>query len=141
MSVKEPLWKQLKEEVAEDFSLLSLKEFHENSSLCYLVTGETLGRGEEELGLKLMVDYFTTMANQRFYPAYIILMHGAVKLLQKESPLYAVLMELENNGTAVFASALSVEYYHLEGEIDPLFPAQTGRLLQILHGVDKVITL
>lgn len=141
MSVKEPLWKQLKEEVAEDFSLLSLKEFHEHSSICYLVIGEMLGSGETEFGLELMVDYFTTMANQRFYPEYIILMHSAVKWLRRESPLYAVLMEMENSGTAIFASAVSVAHYHLEGEIDPLFPAQTGRLLQILHGVDKVITL
>ena len=141
MNVKEPLWKQLKEEVAEDFSLLSLKEFHEHSSICYLVTGETLGSGEAELGQELMTDYFTTMVNQRFFPEYIILLHSAVKLLRRESPLYAVLMELENSGTAVLASAVSVAYYHLEGEIDALFPAQTGRLLQILHSVDKVITL
>ncbi|HMM07037.1 MAG TPA: hypothetical protein PKD52_10280 [Clostridiales bacterium] len=141
MNVKEPLWKQLKEEVAEDFSLLSLKEFQEHSSICYLVTGETIGSDEAEHGLELMVDYFTTMANQRFFPEYIILLHSAVKLLRRDSPLHAVLTELENSGTAIFASALSVAHYHLEGEIDPLFPAQTGRLLRILHSVDKVITL
>ena len=141
MSVKEPLWRQLKAEVAEDFSLLSLKEFHENSSLCYLVTGEMLGAGDAEIGRNLMVDYFTTMANQRFYPAYIVLMNEAVKLLLKESPLYAVFMEMENNGTAVFASLPSIEFYQITDKIDPLFPAATGRLLQIVHGVDKVITL
>ena len=141
MSVKEPIWDRLKAEVAEDFSLLSLKEYHENASVCYLVCGETLGNGDEEIGRKLLTEYFTTMANQRRYPAYIVLMNAGVKLLLKSSPLYAVLMELEHNGSAIFASALSAACYQLSAQIDPLFLTETGRIIQILHTVDKVICL
>lgn len=141
MSVKEPIWDRLKAEVAEDFSLLSLKEYHENASVCYLIRGETLGGGDEEIGRKLLTEYFTTLANQRRYPAYIVLMNAGVKLLLKSSSLYTVLMELEHNGSAIFASALSAISYQLSDQIDPLFLTETGRIIQILHTVDKVICL
>lgn len=139
MTVKDSLWKEVKEETAGEFSLLDWEDFRESPSECYFVTGDALGGGEH--GKELLIDFFVTMADRRAFPRSVVLMDRAVLFLRKSDPLYPVLMELEENGTFVAASAKSIALYGGESEIDPLFAAETGRIQEILRQADKVITL
>ncbi|MGM9567898.1 MAG: hypothetical protein ACI3W6_06945 [Clostridia bacterium] len=139
MTVKDSLWKEVKEETAEEFSLLDWEDFRESPSECYFVTGDALGGGDH--GRELLMDFFVTMADRRSFPQSVILMDRAVLFLRKTDPLYSVFMEMEKNGTFVAASAKSIALYAAEDEIDPLFAAETGRIQEILRRADKVITL
>lgn len=139
MTVKDSLWKELKEETSAEISLLDWEAFHESPSECYLVTGDALGGGEH--GHELLVDFFVTMVNRRYFPYAVILMDRAALFLRKNDERYPIFMELEQNGTFVAASAKSISLYGAEREIDPIFAVETGRIQEILSGADKVITL
>ena len=141
MTVKESLLSALREEraeTAEDFALLSLREGAERPEDCYLVTADGFGG---ERGKEVLREFFTVMANLRRCPAYLILMDTAVTLLKKDSPLLPVFAEMEQNGAAVMASVASAALYVKEGEIDPVFLAETGQILETLRRAKKVITL
>ena len=139
MTVKEPFWKELKEETAADFSLLDWEDLPDPPSECYFVTGDSLGGGEH--GHTLLIDFFESMAHARRFPQSVVLMDRAVLFLRKNSALYSVFSEMEQSGTLVAASAKSISLYGAEKEIDPLFAVETGRILEILNRADKVITL
>ena len=138
MTIKESLWDRLKEETAEDFSLLSLAEAEERPDDCYLVKSDSLG-GEH--GEELLADLFITMENCRCYPQYILLIDRGVFLAAKGHRLCSVLAELEKNGSTVMVSEKSAQLYGLADKIDPVLFADTGRLLGVMNDAVKVITL
>lgn len=139
MTVKDPFWKELKEETAADFSLLDWEDLPNPPSECYFVTGDSLGGGEH--GHALLVDFFKSMAEARSFPQSVVLMDRAVLFLRKTDALYPVFTEMDQNGTLVAASAKSISLYGAENEIDPLFAVETGQIREILSRADKVITL
>ncbi|MBR5328661.1 MAG: hypothetical protein IKV45_00480 [Firmicutes bacterium] len=139
MTVTDSFWEQFKEETADELGLLSPEEFFEAPAECYYLAGKGIGSGEHSRALA--EDLFTTMANQRHYPKYIVLMDEAVGFLRKSDPLYPVFAELEKNGSTVCASAKSILLYGWENEIDEDFAESTATILDVLRVSDKVITL
>lgn len=139
MTLKDSVFGQWQEETAEDFALLDADELHNPPSVCYLVTGNAIGKGEK--GKELMIGFFTAMANQRCYPKYVILMDEAAGFLCEGHVLNPVFQELEKNGSTVFASLESLRLYGWEKNVAPLFSASTGKILEILNSSDKVITV
>ena len=139
MTFKDPMLRQWQEETAEDFDILPIDDLPAPPSICYFVTGDAIGSGEK--GKELMIDFFTSMVNQRCYPKYVILMDRAAGFLCRGHVLNPIFQELEKNGSTVFASEESLRFYGWEKEIAPLFAASTGKIIELLNSVDKVITL
>lgn len=139
MTIKDSIWDQIKEETADEFSLLSPDDFFSSPEECYYLAGDGIGSGEHRRAVA--EEFFTVMVNQRRYPKYIILMDEAVGFLRKGEPLLAVFREMEENGSTVCASAKSISLYGWEEEIDSDFAESTAVILDILASADKVITL
>lgn len=139
MTVKDSFWEQIKEETADEFCLLSPEEFFEAPAECYYLSGKGIGSGEH--CREIAEDLFSTMASQRHYPKYIVLIDEAVGFLRKGERLCSVFREMEKNGSTICASEKSIALYGWEDEIDSDFAESTSTILDVLRVSDKVITL
>lgn len=82
-----------------------------NSKTLVLLTTETLGRGDEELGKKLMETFLATLAE--IQPWRIILLNGAVKLAAMQGAALESLKKLSANGTTILVCGTCLSYYNL----------------------------
>lgn len=78
-----------------------------------LLTAETLGRGDDELGAKLMLTFLANLSELGNSLWRIILLNGAVKLCAKEGEALNKLQELANSGVDVFVCGTCLMHYGL----------------------------
>jgi len=78
-----------------------------------LVTSETLGTGDDELGRKLMVAYLKTIKEMGPELWQLIFVNGGVKLTTASSPVLEELREYEAAGTIVLACGTCLEHFGL----------------------------
>ena len=74
---------------------------------------ETLGRGDDALGAKLMGSYLRTLASLEPKPDALVFYNAAVKLLSRESQSYEALRALEDAGVDLLACVTCLEYFVL----------------------------
>ncbi len=80
-----------------------------------LVTSNRMGRGDDELGEKLMVSYLKTineMANDLWQ---LIFVNSGVKLTTGSSPVLEELQTYEKNGVIILSCGTCLEHFNLTG--------------------------
>lgn len=82
-----------------------------------LITGEFLGRGDDELGAKLMGSFLRTLSAGESRPDKIVFYNSGVKLLAAGSPVLDVLDDLEQSGVLLLACGTCVSFYKLDEKI------------------------
>lgn len=78
-----------------------------------LITSETLGRGNDELGRTLMVKYLRTLAAAERLPATLVLMNAGVRLALDGSPVLDALREIERRGTRIRACTTCLTFFNV----------------------------
>lgn len=78
-----------------------------------LLTTETIGRGDDELGAKLMNTFLASLPELGNSLWRIILLNGAVKLSAKEGPALEELKKLETSGVGIFVCGTCLMHYGL----------------------------
>ncbi len=68
-----------------------------------VVTGEGLGRGDDELGRRLMIKFFGQLATLGDKPHVVAFYNAGVKLLVHGSPVLDALHALERDGVELIA--------------------------------------
>ena len=139
MKTATSLWDEIKAETAAELLSEQLCSDGENGVDCWLITGEVLGKGEENLGKELMRDLIAALAAGEIPPCYLIFTNSGVRLLAENGAVMPLVYSLARRGTSVLVSKKSAEYYGIA--VDPLFAADTGAMVQALKSAAKVITL
>ena len=106
-----------------------------------LVTGRSLGKGDEALGEKLMGAYFYSLNESSCLPSHILFLNEGVKLAVEETPNLATLKELAAKGVEIYACGTCLDYYGIK---DQLKIGQVGNMYMtrdILAQAGKVISL
>lgn len=106
-----------------------------------LVTRETLGSGDDELGKKLMIAYLKTIKEMGAELWQLIFVNGGVKLTIADSPVLKELQEYEAAGTVVLACGTCLEHFGLT-ELKQV--GGTTNMLDIVSATrlaDKVVSL
>lgn len=78
-----------------------------------LITTETLGRGDEELGAKLMATFLGSLPELGQSLWRIILLNGAVKLAARPGPCLDNLKSLAASGTSILVCGTCLMHYGL----------------------------
>jgi selenium metabolism protein YedF len=78
---------------------------------------ETLGRGDDALGAKLVGSYLRTLAAADPKPEAIVFYNAAVRLLAEGSPHLDALRALDDAGVDLLACVTCLEFYALLGRI------------------------
>ncbi|HEX2987392.1 MAG TPA: sulfurtransferase-like selenium metabolism protein YedF [Chloroflexota bacterium] len=73
----------------------------------------TLGRGDDELGAQLIVNFLRTMAFRDEVPETVVCYNGGVKLAEQGSPAVPMLEALSQKGAEILLCGTCVNYYQL----------------------------
>jgi selenium metabolism protein YedF len=86
--------------------------------LLVFIDGETVGRGNEELGAILMRSFLITLKELKPIPWRIILINSGVKLAVEGSPLLTVLAELVEFGVEIISCGTCLDYYQIKDKLE-----------------------
>ena len=106
-----------------------------------LVGSEQLGRGDEQLGGKLMVNYLKTLKEMGPELWQLIFVNGGVRLTLDDSPVLAELQEYERDGVIVLACGTCLAHFAVS---ERQRVGQSTNMLDIVTATqlaDKVIAL
>lgn len=98
-----------------------------------LITTETIGRGDESLGSKLMGNFLTTLPELGPRLWRLILINGGVKLATKPGPALEALRGLEQNGVGVLVCGTCLAHYGLSAD---KAVGETSNMLDIVTSLD-----
>lgn len=80
-----------------------------------LVTSAQLGRGDDQLGDKLMANYLKTLKEMGDDLWQLIFVNSGVTLTTSSSPVLTELQEYEKNGVIVLVCGTCLEHFQLTG--------------------------
>ncbi|MDW7650816.1 MAG: sulfurtransferase-like selenium metabolism protein YedF [Bacillota bacterium] len=82
-----------------------------------LVSGETLGRGSDELGAILMKSFFYALSESDNIPESIYLINAGVKLACTGSAVLESLQKLAQMGSQVYSCGLCLDFLELKSQL------------------------
>lgn len=112
-----------------------------SSELVYVILGDKLGRGEDELGSVLMRSFFYSLSESEIRPGTLIFMNSGVNLVTEGSPVLSELMALEKKGTEILACGTCLDYYKLKEKLCVGSVSNMYAILDKMNTAVKVITL
>ncbi|MBS4031363.1 MAG: sulfurtransferase-like selenium metabolism protein YedF [Clostridiales bacterium] len=89
----------------------------EKGKVTFLITADTMGRGDEELGKLLIKSFFYALAESDKLPESVSLVNSAVTLACDGSPSLESLEKLASRGVAVYSCGLCLDFYHLKEKL------------------------
>ncbi|MCD4783422.1 MAG: DsrE family protein [Candidatus Eremiobacteraeota bacterium] len=102
---------------------------------------ESIGKGKEGLGKKLMYLLLQSLINGSTKPRAIILMNDAVKMSNGKSESMKKLVALEDQGSKIMVCVSSAEEYDLADNMQVGFLASMDEICETIMTAWKVITL
>ena len=101
-------------EICQQCGLMSEEELAAVASgICVFITTETIGRGDDELGAKLMANFIATLPELGSSLWRVILLNGAVKLAAKNGPALDGLKKLEQSGVSILVCGTCLDFFKL----------------------------
>jgi len=112
----------------------------ESSATVYLITKNTLGHGNDELGGVLIKSLLFTLVEKQPYPKTVMFINSGVLLTTQGSPVLEHLQKLEQAGVQLLSCGTCLEYYQLK---DKLAVGGVTNMYTILDemSANKAITL
>jgi selenium metabolism protein YedF len=106
-----------------------------------LITANSIGRGSQELGEKLMSNYLMALAEGTDLPSTIFFINSGVKLLTEDSTTCQILRSLEEKGVELLACGTCVDYYQLREQIQIGQISNIFTLRDLLSKAEKMVTI
>lgn len=103
------------------------------------VTSERMGSGDDELGSRLMVNFFRTMLLITPLPAAVVFYNSGVKLTTDDSPVAPYIRELEERGTEIAICSNCINHYGLREHISAGAFSDMYRIVTLLNDADHII--
>ncbi len=99
-----------------------------------VVDSATLGRGDEELGAQLMVNFLRTIAFRDEVPETVVCYNGGVKMAEQGSPAVPMLEVLAQKGADIVLCGTCVKFFGLQ---DKLAIGRVGDMQGIVDALSK----
>jgi len=107
----------------------------------FLITSNTLGRGDDELGSILMRSFMHTLGEASSKPSRIIFINSGVKLVARGSEVLDDLRTLEKAGADILACGTCLGYYKLKEAVEVGHISNMYDITSALLEAGKVISL
>lgn len=102
------------EAVCDECEIMSDAELaRAGGKVCVFIAAETMGRGDDELGGKLMLNFLATLPELGNELWRIVLVNGGVKLTAEGHPCLDKLQSLEEAGTDILVCGTCLEHFGL----------------------------
>lgn len=106
-----------------------------------LVPGDTMGRGDSELGAVLIRAFFHTLNEVEPRPTTVIFINSGVHLVTESSPIVPDLRSLSDQGVEVLACGTCLNHYGLKDRVVVGQVSNMYTLAETLLRADNVTTL
>jgi selenium metabolism protein YedF len=108
------------------------------SNKIFLIQGEGLGRGDEQLGSLLMSNFLRLLGESEDKPGSMVFWNAGVRLLCEGSPVLNRLKQLEEQGVELLACTTCLEYFELTDKLAVGKPTNMMKSIQIMLSSDVV---
>ncbi len=106
-----------------------------------LITGDTMGRGSDELGARLIVKFLHQLPGVPSRPDGLVFYNAGVRLLAPDSVVLPVLRQLEDGGADLLACGTCVEHFGLTGRTAVGRVTDMREIAATLTSADRVLTI
>ena len=107
----------------------------------YILSADTMGRGDDALGAKLMGSFLRALAASEPKPAAIVFYNAAVRLLARGTPHRDALAALEDAGTDLLACVTCLEFFSLVDALELGTVSNMREIVQRVSAAEKVVTI
>jgi selenium metabolism protein YedF len=106
-----------------------------------VVSAETMGRGDDALGAKLLGNFLRTLAASDTHPETVVFYNAAVKLLAPGSAALDALQLLDDAGVELLACVTCLEHFGLTDRIAIGHVSNMREIVQRMAAAAKVVTV
>lgn len=106
----------------------------------FLVQSEGLGRGDEQLGSILMINFLQLLGESQDNPSSMIFLNSGVRLLCQGSKVLESLKRLEKQGVELLACTTCLEYFELADSLAVGKPTTMVKTIQAMLA-NEVVSL
>lgn len=99
-----------------------------------VLNSTTLGRGDDELGAQLMVNFLRTIAFRDDVPETVVCYNSGVRLAEQGSAAVPMLEVLSQKGSEIVLCGTCVNYFGLQGR---LAIGRVGDMMGIVETLSK----
>ena len=113
----------------------------QESKIAVLIGTDSMGKGDDTLGRKLIINFIATLKEMGPELWRLILLNGGVKLTVEGSECLEALMDLEKDGVNVLVCGTCLNYF---GLLEKKLAGETTNMLDIVTAMqlaDKVISV
>ncbi len=105
------------------------------------ISHHCMGTGDEDLGTKLITNYFKLINEETELPRFIVFYNSGVKLICKDSPIIEFVKNLELNGVKLIACKTCLNHFNLIDEHEVGIAGTMLDIIELQNIADKVINL
>ncbi len=105
------------------------------------ITSNRIGRGDDELGFALMMNFIYHLGQAHFVPDTLILMNAGVKLAAEGSESLAEMRHLEDRGTRILACGTCLEFFGVKEKLKVGAVSNMKDITNVLLSAGKVVTV
>ena len=106
-----------------------------------IIHSESIGRGDDDVGRKIMGSFLRKLAVEQNRPEQIIFFNSGVKLLAEGSPVLDAVDMLQQAGIRLLACGTCVNSFGLAEKIEQELISDMRTLVSKLMNSDSVITI
>ncbi|MGP1440900.1 MAG: sulfurtransferase-like selenium metabolism protein YedF [Treponema sp.] len=114
-------------QLIEDISTVKLNDY------VVAISGDKMGQGEDELGLKLAESFVYALTEQDIKPKMVVCYNSGVFLTSKNEKTIADLKKLEEAGCEILSCGLCLDYYKLKESLKVGTITNMYRIVEILR--------
>lgn len=110
-------------------------------SMVVCISSEALGRGDDELGRRLMDSYLDTLAQFAQRISHLIFINTGVRLVIEGSPVLDEIQDLEGMGVRVLSCGTCLNHFGIAERVKVGSISNMMEILEILSKAAKVINM
>lgn len=122
-------------------SSVALESAAAGSDTVYIITQDTLGHGNRELGAVLMKGFFYTLLEVQPLPKALLFMNAGVLLTVENSPVLVHLVNLAQGGVEILSCGTCLDYYEAKDKLVVGGVTNMYTIVETMSAAAKVITL
>lgn len=106
-----------------------------------IINNESFGKGDDELGKKLMGAFLRKLWMKEELPEVIACYNSGVKLIAKGSAVLDALHGLSDKGVEIIACGTCLDYFELDKSIEVGRRSDMDEIVSTILAAEKVITI
>jgi len=113
----------------------------EQQKITVMITTDRMGNGDDELGLKLMINFIKTLKEMGSDLWRLVFVNAGVKLTIAGSEAIDSLKELEKSGINIMVCGTCLDHFHLLAQKEVGQTTNMLDIVMVLQFADKVVNL